>query len=471
MLDLKSYLDSVPEAVYRPDRPVSTVHEVTALQEALGERSRYPIIHIEQPLLADGGGADMSLVTNLNASRELTARAIGIADHRYAGAAFAGRIGTGIEPVIVSPDAAPVREVVAQGKDVDLTALPALVQHSLDPGPYLTAAHATTRDPETGIDNCAIQRCWIKGKRRMSHMAYAASHNARNIAKYWAKGEPCPVAYWIGHHPAVLLGAQAKLDYPESHWSAAGGLAGEPVRLVPTVTHGETILVPADAEIVIEGWLLANRLEADGPFGEYTGYMGPQVPAPVCEVSCITRRRQAIYHDYAAHLADALVPDNFGHEGRLYGMASAVAPSLKTIHMPVSGRRFHCYLQFERPGPGEARDALMAVLAYRRLKAAFAFDADIDIFDPEAVNWALATRVQWGRDDFTVPGLSVSMLDPSLPDGARTTTRLGVDATLPTAANSGAPPPTPPPARLPDKVLTRVREALRGVDDTAWPRS
>ncbi len=127
MLDLRSYLDSVPEAVYRPDRPVSTVHEITALQEALGERSRYPIIHIEQPLLADGGGAEMSLVTNLNASRELTARAIGIADHRYAGAAFAGRIGAGIEPVVVSPDAAPVREVVAQGKDVDLTALPALV--------------------------------------------------------------------------------------------------------------------------------------------------------------------------------------------------------------------------------------------------------------------------------------------------------------------------------------------------------
>ena len=61
--------------------------------------------------------------------------------------------------------------------------------------------------------------------------------------------------------------------------------------------HGETILVYADAEIVIEGWLPTNRLEADGPFGGYTGYMGPQVSAPVCEVSCITRRRNAIYHD------------------------------------------------------------------------------------------------------------------------------------------------------------------------------
>jgi UbiD family decarboxylase len=471
VLDLRSYLNSVLDAVYRPGRPVSVVHDITALQQALGERSRYPIIHIEAPLLADGGKAGMSVVTNLNASRELTARAVGIDDHRYAAAAYAGRTGSGIEPVVVSPSEAPVREVVAKGKDVDLTALPALVQHDLDPGPYLTAAHATTRDPDSGIDNTAIQRCWIKGRRRMSHYAYAASHNARNIAKYWARGEPCPVAYWIGHHPAILLGAQAKLDYPQSHWSAAGGLAGEPVRLVPSVTHGEAILVPADAEIVIEGWLPADRLEADGPFGEYTGYMGPQVPAPVCEVTCITRRRKAIYHDYAAHLADALVPDNFGHEGRLHGLAGSVAPSLRTLYVPVSGRRFHCYLQFEKPGPGEVRDALMAALSYRRLKAAFAFDADIDIFDPEEVNWAMATRVQWDRDTFTVPGLSVSMLDPSLPAGARTAARLGVDATLPPPASADAPPPTPPRARVPEAALARTRETLRGVDDTRWPRA
>ncbi len=169
--------------------------EITALQQALGERSRYPINLIEAPLLTDGSTAELSVVTNLNASRELTARAVGIEDHRIAAAASAGRTGTGIEPVVVSPGEAPVREVVAESKEVEITALPALVQHDLNPGPFLTTAHATTHDPDSGIDNTAIMRCWIKGKRRMSLNAYASSHNAYNIAKYCTRGPPCPVVY------------------------------------------------------------------------------------------------------------------------------------------------------------------------------------------------------------------------------------------------------------------------------------
>jgi UbiD family decarboxylase len=470
VLDLRSYLDSVAEAVYRPNRPVSIVHEITALQHAFEERGRYPIIHVAAPSLADGTSSAFSLVTNLSASRELTAAAIGIDDHRFAARAAAERAGAGIDPVIVDPAHAPVREVVEEGEAADLTRLPALVQHDLDPGPYLTAAHATTRDPDSGIDNTAIQRCWIKGPRRMTHVALAASHNAANIKKYWARGEPCPVAYWIGHHPKILVGAQAKLDYPESHWPAAGGLAGEPVRLVATLTHGEAILVPADAEIVIEGWLPPNLLEADGPFGEYTGYMGPQVPAPVCEVTCVTRRANAIYHDYAAHLADALVPDNFNHEAKLYAMAKAATPAIRTVHMPVSGRRFHAYLQLDKPAPGEARSALMAVLAYRRLKAAIALDADIDIFDEKAVLWAVATRVQWHRDAFSVPGLSPSLLDPSMPVGARTTARMAIDATLPPPHAADAPPPMAPRADVPAEALERARAIVGGDIDNGWPR-
>lgn len=267
------------------------------------------------------------------------------------------------------------------------------------------------------------------------------------------------------------MGAQAKLKYPESHWRTAGGLAGAPVRLVPTVTHGEGILVPADAEIVVEGWVPPNHMEADGPFGEYTGYSGPQVLAPVCEVTCISRRRKAIYHDYGSGLADALVPDNLVNEGKLYGMIKRVAPSLCNVHVPVSGRRFHGYIQLDGPAPGEARDALMAALSDRRVKAAFAVDADIDIFKADDVLWAVATRVQWHRDAIVVPGLSGSMLDPSMPAGARTTSKIAVDATLPPAAGGDAPPPVPPRSRVPDDVMEKARKALAGVEGTGWPRT
>jgi 2,5-furandicarboxylate decarboxylase 1 len=468
-LSLRSFLAAHEAETLRLTEPVSVVHAVTALQHALDDAGRYPIVRVENPLLADGRKATLPLVTNLGASRALAARVLGFPTHREAARGYAAGAAAGIDPVVVAPESAPVREIVAAGADADLTALPALVQHALDPGPYLTAAHATTVDPESGIDNTGIQRCWIKGPRLMSWFPYPASHNMRNLRKYWTKGEACPVAFWIGHHPAVLMGAQAKLGYPESHWRSAGGLARAPVRLAPSLTFGDRLMVPADAEIVIEGRAPPGRLEADGPFGEYTSYSGPQVAAPVVEVAAVTRRRDAVYHDIGSGLADALVADNIVNEGKLYAAVKRVAPSLVNVHVPVSGRRFHAYLQLDRPAPGEARDAVQAALADRRTKAVFAFDADIDIFDERHVLWAVATRVQWARDSWVVAGLSGSSLDPSWGPGQRTTSKIGVDATLPHAAARDAPPPIPPVIRVPELARAEATTLLHGKDMSKWP--
>ncbi len=469
MIDLRSFLADEARHIWRPDGPVSLVQEITALQVALEAEGRQPVIMIDKPKRADGAISDMPVVTNLTASRALTARALGVDDHRDFARAYAERTSAPIEPKTVGRAEAPVQEMVLEGSDADLTVLPLLTQHEGDPGPYLTAARATTYDPDTGVDNTAIQRCWVKGARKMSWYPYPASHNMRNVRKFWANGEPCPVAFWIGHHPKVMLGAQAKLKYPESHWAAAGGLIGEPVRLVPSISHGEKIMVPADAEIVVEGYAPANVLEADGPFGEYTGYMGPQVAAPVCEVTCITRRADAIYHDYGSGLRDMLVPDNMAMEGKIYGMAKAVAPSLRRVHVPVSGRRFHAYLQLKAPAAGEARDALMAVLGYRRTKAAIALDDDIDIFDDSDVMWALATRVMWERDAIIASGLSGSLMDPGLQRGAKTVSKVGIDATLAPSELPGAPRPVPPPGRVGDEALKAAQAILAKADATAWP--
>jgi UbiD family decarboxylase len=463
--DLRSYLNETADAVFRVEEPVSTVHAITALQYALEAAGRFPIVRVAKPLLADGRESAFEMICNLTASRVLTAAALGIDDHRRAARTFAERAARTIDPVVVVASEAPVREVVLEGDAADLTVLPALTQHVTDPGPYLTAAHATTTDPQSGVDNTAIQRCWIKGPRLMSYYPYPASHNRRNVSKFWARGEACPIAFWIGHHPAVVVGAQAKLVYPESHWGAAGGLLGAPVRLTPSLTHGDQVLVPAEAEIVIEGWVPANREELDGPFGEYTGYAGPAVQAPVCEITCISHRRDAIYHDYGSGLADSLVPDNLAMEGKLYGMVKPVAPSLENIHVPVSGRRFHGFLQFGNAGAGEVRDALTAALAYRRIKTAIAVGEDIDIFSDAQIMWALATRVQWERDAFQIPGLSTSNLDPSLPPGEHTTTKQGIDATLPPGMDGTAPPPV---SRVPDDAFGRARTLVSGTDPSGW---
>jgi 2,5-furandicarboxylate decarboxylase 1 len=471
MRDLRSFLAQHSGAVWEIGASVSPRHELTALQHVLDRQGLFPILLARQLAALDGTASSIPVVTNLTASRELTARALRIPDHRQTAKWFATRTQQGIDPVVVAGAEAPVQQVVLRGTEANLLRLPVLTQHELEPGPYLTAAHATTFDPETGVDNTAIQRCWIQGPRRLTYFPYPTTHNARNLRKFWAKGEPCPVALWIGHHPAVLLGTQAKLKYPESHWRAAGGVLGEPLRVVPSIIHGERIMVPADAEIVIEGFAPPNVMTADGPFGEYTGYLGPQVQSPTIEVSCITMRRDAIYHDYGSGLTDMLVPDNMAMEGKLYNLVKSVAPSLVNVHVPTEGRRFHAYLQLHEPARGEARDALTAALSYRRLKTVVAVDEDIDVFDSEAVLWALATRVQWSRDSIVIDGLSGSSLDPSLPEGASTASKMGIDATLPPASRPGLPRAVPPVATVPVAATQAAQRLLDGADASAWPRA
>jgi 2,5-furandicarboxylate decarboxylase 1 len=473
MRDLRSFLEQSSAAVWRIDTPMSARHDLTALQHELDAAGRYPVLHATHVPDLAGRESSIGVVTNLTASRELTASALGIEDHRQTAAWFAARSAAGIEPLRVAAAQAPVQEVVWHGADADLQRLPVLTQHELEPGPYLTAAHATTFDPDSGIDNTAIQRCWVLGPHRMTWFPYPTTHNMRNLRKFWARGEPCPVAFWIGHHPAVLLGTQSKLRYPESHWAAAGGVLGEALRVVPSVLHGERIMVPADAEIVIEGYAAPDQMHADGPFGEYTGYLGAQVQAPVVDVRCITMRRNALYHDYGSGLTDMLVPDNMAMEGKVYQLVKAVAPSLVNVHVPTEGRRFHAYLQLRDPARGEARDALTAALAYRRLKTVVAVDTDVDLFAPQSVLWALATRVQWSRDSIIVDGLSGSNLDPSLPEGAGTASKIGIDATLPPPPRPGAPRMVPPVATVPTDAVQRVRQLLQAATTAGskWPRA
>lgn len=463
-LSLRAYLEANAAVVLELRDRVGSRHELTALQHALDESRRHPIVLARRVELRDGSESAIPVVTNLTASRRLAAAAFGLDDHRRSAEWFALRTSHGLEPVPVGPDAAPVREVVLTGADVDLTRLPALLQHEHEPGPYLTAAHATTRDPQSGIDNTAIQRCWLMGAREMTWFPYPASHNYANLRRYWDRGEACPVAFWIGHHPAVVMGTQAKLEYPESHWAAAGGLAGEALRLVPSVTLGSGIRVPADAEIVIEGWAPPGRLGPDGPFGEYTGYLGPAVAAPLVQVSCLTMRREPLYHDIGSGLADNLVPDNLAQEGALYRLLKPLAPRLRNVHVPTSGRRFHAWLQFDGPAGGEVRAALEAALRYRRVKTAVAVDADIDLFDTEQVLWALATRVQWSRDAWTVDGLPTSTLDPSLAAGVQTGSKLAVDATRSKPGVGDVPRATVPAASM-----VRARALVAAATAAHWP--
>jgi 2,5-furandicarboxylate decarboxylase 1 len=268
-----------------------------------------------------------------------------------------------------------------------------------------------------------------------------------------------PVVVWLGHHPTGLAGAQVRLGYPESHYPAMGGVMQQPVRLVPSELFGNQIMVPADAEIVIEGFVPCGVIEAEGPFGEYPGYIGPQRPSPVIEVHCVTRRHDAIYHDVGVGLADHLMMmGNFPLEARIYDLAKRAVPEVLNVHVPLSGRRNHAYIQVRKNRPGIGRDLILSALtADTRLKHIFVVDEDIDIFNEEEVLWAVAYRSQWDKDLVVIRDMATFPLDPSLSAPGYTGTKGGIDCTMPPPLGPGLPRPFQQTNHPPEEVDRRIQ--------------
>ena len=434
-VDLRSFLleyeKEHPEDVAHIEKEIGIEEEVSTLCMKLEEQNRYPILYCHNVVNRMGHHYDMPLIFNLLASRTRCARALG-SDFQNVGRDFynLSRLNA-IDPVTVPRAEASVKEVALRGDDIDLLSIPALIHHYQDPGQYFTAGFLTTFDPDSGVDNCALQRGWIVGPRTVRCLLSPYSHNRYNYDKLEARGEDTRMAYWIGHHPLVCLGAQVRLGYPGSHYSAIGGILREPLKLVASETLGDDFLVPADAEVVIEGKLVANKRVPEGPFGEYTGYIGPQVPSLEFQVSCVTHRAEPIWHDIFTGHADTLIMGAFALEGVTYEAVKQRVPSLKNVYFPLSGcSRFNIYLQLEDARRGDAREAIMTALPldYRH-KHVFVFDDDINIFDEREVLWAVATRSRWDRDLMIFTKVRGSILDPSIVD--ELTTKGGIDCTAP----------------------------------------
>jgi UbiD family decarboxylase len=195
---------------------------------------------------------------------------------------------------------------------------------------------------------------------------------------------------------------------------------------------------------------------AEGPYAEYTGYVGPQVVAPVFEVTAVTYRKDALYQDYALGLPDMLIPDNMAIEAKIYNIVSQVVPELINVHVPISGKRFHAYLQIDKVRPAIGKDAILAAKpCYPRLKHIFVMDKDVDIFDDSQVMWSIATRSQWDRDLYVLPGGTGSPLDPSQ-SLAGMSCNGGIDCTMPAPMGPGLPNFFAPRNKIPEEVTNNM---------------
>lgn len=449
---MRTYIEhlerDMPSHVIRVKKEVSPEFEIPAILQQVESRKKQPVMIFEKVRNLKGSISKLPVVINLFGSRERLADAIGSTVQRLPLDYIAKE--KPVPPVIIGQGQATVKEVIQKGNQVDLFELPVVTHHEMDLGPYLTSPSVWMKDPETGWVNCAILRIYVARPNQLVVNFNAARHTHYYFQKYKALKRSIPIVLVIGHHPAFYMGAQTKLlvDEPE----IIGGIMGEPLELTPSETWGKEILVPAQADIVIEAELSTSDYDIEAPFGEYTQYYGGQRLNPVADVKAITRRKDAFYLDIMPGHADHLLLDAPMIEAYLYNRIKAVVPGVAAVHMPVSGTaRLHAYIQLKKSNDAEPKTAIATALSSDyRVKHVIVVDEDVDIFDEEQVLWAVATRSQWDKDLVVIPGMMGTRLDPSGNDIM--TTKGGIDATKPVDAHS-----FPKRIAIPESVTKRIK--------------
>src|SRR3989442_9580249 len=438
--DLRSYLELIrrkqPDDLLTVAREVDPAFELAAVGAKLEqEAKRRPILLFEKVK-----GSKFPVLTNLHASRSRLALAMNVQPEGMQ-RSYLRSMEKPISPKLVSR--APVKDVVLTGKRINLYDLPQIVHHEGDAGPYFTAAISFAKDPAEEIWNCAYNRLMIKGRDTTSIHLTSAKHLWEFYRRAEAQGQPLPVAFAFGVHPAIALGALAIGSIDEDERGVMGALLGEPLELVRCETSD--LLVPAHAELVIEAEILPQERTAEGPFGEFTGYSLGERQREVVKVRAITHRKAAIFQDISVAHLDHLLLSTIPIEANLYRAVRSMVPSVKAVRVLAP---FTCYVSIEQRVPGQAKNAMLAVLgADLYMKRVVIVDHDVDVFNDRQVNWAIATRCQPDRDITVITNARGSDLDPSTKEDGYTA-KWGLDATAKPSLGAYTPRHRVPPAVL-----------------------
>jgi len=313
----------------------------------------------------------------------------------------------------------PCKENITFAEDVDMNKFPVPIWTvGEDPGPYLTAPFIVSKDPQTGIHNVGTYRVQVKSKNRLGCMVNFIQHLRKHVEMYNRENRPTPIAIVLGTEPTIGLTSVAKIPYGLSEFAVAGRLRGKPVELVKCETID--LEVPATAEIVIEGEIRPNALEHEGPFGEYTGYMGPDGDAYVVDIKCVTHRHNPILQVFFSQM-----PPSESSCIRSIGREAAILKSLvEDLRLPVKdvrlkesgGAASYMAISISKEHPGQVQQVAWGAWAVDPAlgKIVVVVDDDIDIRDDFALDWAISFRVQPAKDCCIIPNTSSIRLDPSV---------------------------------------------------------
>ncbi len=314
----------------------------------------------------------------------------------------------------------PTLEVIED--EVDLTKLPILTHFEKDGAPYITAGIIVSE--YGGMMNASIHRLMLVGKDKLAARLVPPRHTYLLHKKAAEKGESLPVAIVIGCDPTITYATTTRVPVGKE-FEYAAALREAPIELFEC-SNG--VKVP-HSEIVLEGYIDPKERVDEGPFVDITGTYDVVRKEPVIHITRIIHRKDPIYHGILPAGPEHLLMMGVPYEPRIYRAVGEVT-TVKNVVLTEGGCCYlHAVVQIEKQTEGDAKNAIMAAFAaHTSLKHVVIVDEDINIFDPNDVEFAIATRVKGDMDILIVPNVRGSSLDPrGAPDG--TTTKAGIDAT------------------------------------------
>ena len=332
-----------------------------------------------------------------------------------------------VAPVVL--ENGPATEVIMEVPD--LRQLPVPVHALADGGPYFDCSVVIAKDPDTGVRNLSIHRIMVTGPRRMTMLMDVGRHLRDYYERAERKGKPLEITISNGIDPTVYIasvvpGSAAPIDTDEL--GIASALLGRPVELVKS----RTVAVEgvANAQFIIEAEILPDIREDEGPFGEVAGYYGKQAKRWVVNVKSISHRKAPVFQTL---LPGKEVFNSVGlmGEANVFNLVSRQVPGIKGVYLSHGGGGFyHAVVQIKKVYEGTQRNAVLATLAaFPSLKQVIVVDDDVDIYNPEDVEWAMCTRFNPATDIILVNSAFGHELNPVTKNGL--TAKVGFDATTP----------------------------------------
>ncbi|MEJ2041674.1 MAG: 4-hydroxy-3-polyprenylbenzoate decarboxylase [Reinekea sp.] len=329
---------------------------------------------------------------------------------------------------------APCQENVLQGSDVDLSMLPVWTCWPEDAAPLITWPLVITQGPAGGRTNLGIYRQQVIGKNKLI-MRWLSHRGGALDFQAWQKvnpGKPFPIAVALGADPATILGAVTPIPDTLSEYAFAGLLRDSRTELVKCKTHD--LMVPASAEIVLEGYLYPDETAQEGPYGDHTGYYNEVDEFPVFTVECITHRNDPIYHStYTGRPPDEPAVLGVALNEVFVPILKKQFPEIIDFYLPPEGCSYRmAVISMKKQYPGHAKRVMFGTWSFLRqfmyTKFVIVVDDDVNPRDWNDVVWAMTTRMDPVRDTTLVENTPIDYLDFASPISGLGG-KMGMDAT------------------------------------------